>query len=77
MPNNPMSSIADQVRLLRLSKGWSQEELAARCGLHRTYVGAVERAERNITVGTLYKLAHALECEATDLLSLNVRENKK
>lgn len=68
MPNNPMSSIADQVRLLRISKGWSQEELAARCGLHRTYVGAVERAERNITVGTLYKLARALDCDVTDLL---------
>ena len=72
-----MSSIADQVRLLRISKGWSQEELAARSGLHRTYVGAVERAERNITVGTLYKLAHALDCDVTDLLSLNASGSKQ
>lgn len=72
-----MSTIADQVRLLRISKGWSQEELAARCGLHRTYVGAVERAERNITVGTLCKLAQALDCDVTDLLSLNIRGNKQ
>ena len=72
-----MSTIADQVRLLRISKGWSQEELAARCGLHRTYVGAVERAERNITVGTLCKLAQALDCDVTDLLSLNKRGNKQ
>lgn len=76
MFNNPMPSIANQVRLLRISKGWSQEELAARCGLHRTYVGAVERAERNITVGTLYKLAFALDCKVADLLSLNVSRNK-
>lgn len=77
MPKSLISSIANQVRLLRISKGWSQEELAARCGLHRTYVGAVERAERNITVGTLCKLAHALDCDVTDLLSLNIRGNKQ
>lgn len=67
MNYDPMLVIADQVRIRRLSKNWSQEELAARCGLHRTYVGAVERAERNITVGTLCKLAKALQCDATDL----------
>lgn len=77
MSKSPMQSIADRVRQLRISKGWSQEELAAQCGLHRTYVGAVERAERNITVGTLYKLAGALDCNVTDLLSLNVNKNKQ
>jgi transcriptional regulator with XRE-family HTH domain len=68
MSYDPMVTIATQVRSLRLSKNWSQEELAAQCGLHRTYVGAVERAERNITIGTLYKLADALQCDVTDLL---------
>jgi len=77
MPHDPMSVIADHVRSLRISKGWSQEELAARCGLHRTYIGAVERAERNITIGTLYKLAHALGCDAADLLSRNVSRKKQ
>ena len=48
------------IRLLRNAAGWSQEELAARCGLHRTYIGAIERGEKAITITTADKLAHAL-----------------
>ncbi len=61
--------VAASVRRRRLSKGWSQEELAARCGLHRTYVGAIERSERNITLETLERLADALDCRAESLLA--------
>lgn len=49
--------------------GLSQEELADRAGLHRTYVGAVERAERNITIGSLVRLAKALNCDVVQLLT--------
>lgn len=48
--------------------GLSQEELAARSGLHRTYIGAVERAERNVSLATLEALAAGLGCDAQDLL---------
>ena len=48
------------IRLLRNTAGWSQEEFAARCGLHRTYIGAIERGEKAITITTADKLAHVL-----------------
>lgn len=45
----------------------SQEAFAAKCGLHRTYVGAIERAEENITLLTLDKLAKALKVPPAEL----------
>lgn len=56
------------IRLRRL-KGFSQEELADVCGLHRTYVGSVERGERNVTLSTLEVFAGALGVSVIDLLS--------
>ena len=44
----------------RNDRGWSQEELADRCGHHRTYIGAIERGERNITLQTLERISAAL-----------------
>lgn len=60
--------VALNVRSQRQAMGLSQEAFADRCGLHRTYIGAVERGERNITVNTLAKIATALGCPITDLL---------
>ena len=51
---------AHRVRELRALNGYSQEELAHRAGLHRTYVGAVERGERNITLLNAQRIADAL-----------------
>lgn len=48
------------LRTERLAAGLSQEELADRSHMHRTYVGSVERGERNISVGSAYALADAL-----------------
>lgn len=48
--------------------GLSQEEFADKCGYHRTYIGAIERSERNITLSTLEALASALDVSALDLL---------
>jgi transcriptional regulator with XRE-family HTH domain len=67
---------AHNLRIARASRGWSQEDLADRAGLHRTYVGAIERGERNITLATLERLATALGLEITDLL-VEVRENSR
>lgn len=61
-------TIADNVRRLRKGRKLSQEGLAHICGYHRTYVGMIERGERNITIATLEALAGALGVEAVALL---------
>jgi transcriptional regulator with XRE-family HTH domain len=52
----------------REDRGWSQEELAFECGLHRTYISGVERGVRNPTVVVLQKIAKALKVPAAVLL---------
>ena len=61
--------LAANVRSLRQAKGVSQEELADISGLHRTYIGAVERRERNVTLSTLEVLASALGVPVPVLLT--------
>ncbi|MDO9269187.1 MAG: helix-turn-helix transcriptional regulator [Methylobacter sp.] len=54
-------SFGQKVKYFRSLKSLSQEELADLCGLHRTYIGSVERGERNITLINAEKIATALE----------------
>jgi transcriptional regulator with XRE-family HTH domain len=61
------------LRAFRTARHLSQEDLAALSGLHRTYVGSVERAERNVSIDNMERLAAALKCRIVDLLS----EDKK
>ena len=58
----------NKVRELRTKLGISQEELAERAGLHRNYIGLVERAEINITLSNIEKIAKALSIRLTELL---------
>ena len=60
--------LADNVKAYRNANGLSQEGLADQCGLHRTYIGSVERCERNVTLATLELLAQALKTTVPDLL---------
>lgn len=60
-----------QVRKVRLKQGLSQEELAEKAGLHRTYIGMIERAEKNITLLNIEKLAKALDISIVDLLKIH------
>lgn len=56
------------VRALRQERGLSQEEFAARAGVHRTYMGGIERGERNPTLTTIHKIASALSVAPNRLL---------
>ena len=69
--------LAQNVRSLRHQLGASQEELAGRCGLHRTYVGSVERGERNATLSTLEVLASVLGVTVPQLLTPTQPPNAK
>jgi len=57
-----------RVRALRLSLSLSQDVLADRAGLDRTYIGGVERGERNVSLINIVKLAAALETSVADLM---------
>ena len=61
--------LAKRIRELRLEKSWSQEHLADTCGLHRTYIGDIERRERNVSIDNIEKIALALKVPITELLS--------
>lgn len=71
MPENtPKSRIvfAQNLRKFRLKRKLSQENLADLANIHRTYVGSVERAERNISIDNMERLANALDCSVAELL---------
>ena len=59
----------NRVRELRKLKNLSQEELAFRADVHRTYIGMIERAEKNITLLDIEKIASALEVSINDLFN--------
>ena len=56
-----------RLRNLRVQRGWSQEVLAERSGLHRTYISSIERGQRNVALDNIVRLAEALEVSAADL----------
>jgi len=60
--------LAENLRRLRAAHGWSQEELAFECQLHRTFVAHVERGKRNISLDNIGKLAGAFGIPAYQLL---------
>ena len=68
-PSQPPAELFGQrVRARRLALGLSQEALAERSGLHRTYVGSLERGERNVALLNIVKLADALNLDAGELV---------
>jgi transcriptional regulator with XRE-family HTH domain len=66
---SPKRLFAANVRRLRLSAGLSQEALADRAGLHRTYISSIERGERNVSLANIFALAEALGVDPRDLLA--------
>lgn len=65
---NARAVFARNLRQRRMEKSLSQEQLADMAGLHRTYIGSVERLERNISIDNMERLAVALEIELKELL---------
>lgn len=70
--------LGEYLRSVRRRRGWSQEELAFECGLHRTYIGAVERGEYNVTLLTLRRITDTLGISLADAIaSLPVRKPRR
>ncbi len=63
-----LRQLGEYLRSVREECGWSQEDLAFECGLHRTYIGAVERGEYNITLLSLRKITDALGISLADAI---------
>ncbi|MEA5571218.1 helix-turn-helix transcriptional regulator [Calothrix sp. UHCC 0171] len=66
--NHELIKFGLRIRELRLLKGLSQEYLADLAGLHRTYIGGIERGERNVAFLNIVRLAKALEISLSDLM---------
>jgi transcriptional regulator with XRE-family HTH domain len=66
--NHELTRFGSRIRELRLLKGLSQEDLADLAGLHRTYIGGIERGERNVAFLNIVRLAKALEIPLSDLM---------
>jgi transcriptional regulator with XRE-family HTH domain len=64
-----LSILGQRIRERRKALGWSQEELAARANVDRSYVGGVERGARNITFSMLCQLSVALGCKVSELVA--------
>ena len=65
--SNVLVNFGNSVRSRRMALGISQEEFAERVGLHRTYIGMIERAEKNITLENIEKIANGLGLPIADL----------
>ncbi len=63
----PAKAMGERVRALRLARGLSQEELGEHAGLHRTYIGHIERGEVNSSLLNICKVAGALSADVADL----------
>ena len=69
MKQDILIKFGKKVREERIRLGLSQEELAAKAGVHRTYIGMIERAEKNITLGNIEKIAKALKVSISEIFN--------
>jgi transcriptional regulator with XRE-family HTH domain len=74
MEGDLQRTLGRNLRVYREARGWSQEKFAEEICFHRTYVGGLERGERNLTLKNVEKIAAKLEVEALALLSAPPRE---
>ena len=76
-PKDLQTVLGRRIRELRAKRGFSQESFADHCGLHRTYMGGIERGEHNLTIGTVLILAKGLNVTMAELLRGIERENAR
>ncbi|WP_445671417.1 helix-turn-helix domain-containing protein [Paenibacillus sp. FSL R7-0302] len=74
---NSIESIGENIRILRLKNGFSQEQLALCAGVNTSYIGQIERGEKNPTIKILEQISAALEITLVDLLTLYDLQTKK
>lgn len=72
MSDHLLAAIGGKIKEKRLNKNLSQEALASRAELDRTYISGVERGKRNVSLLNLFKIAQALEVEAAELIDIGV-----
>jgi transcriptional regulator with XRE-family HTH domain len=60
-------ALGARIRELRSKKGWSQEEFADLCGIHRSHMGEIERGETNLTLSTMLVISHKLNVSISSL----------
>jgi transcriptional regulator with XRE-family HTH domain len=70
MKKNILKKFGERVRELRLQNNWSQEELGEQTGFHRTYIGMVERGERNISLKNIEIIAKTFDISISRLLNI-------
>ena len=63
-------ALGDTIQKQRKQRNFSQESFAYHCGLHRTYMGAVERGERNVSLRNIVKIANGLDLKVSELFDL-------
>jgi len=70
--NNINIKLGQMIRIYREKKGLSQEQLSFHANLHRTYIGQIERAEKNATIKSIEKIAQALEIDIVELFNFSI-----
>ena len=71
MSKDILMKFGNKIREERLKRGYSQETFAELVGVHRTYIGMIERAEKNITLKNIEKISKALNISINKLLDFN------
>ena len=64
-----LRDLGQRIRDQRQARGWTQDQLAIKCDLHRTFIGSVERGERNVSILNLWQIARVLRVNLGDLLA--------
>jgi transcriptional regulator with XRE-family HTH domain len=68
MKSSILKRFGNNVKKIRKSRGWSQEELGRRSNLHRTYIGSIERSERNVSLINIERIARSLGAKIENLI---------
>ena len=63
-----LRDLGDRIRQKRLERGWTQDQLGEKCSLHRTFIGSVERGERNVSILNLKLMAGVLRVRMSELV---------